>query len=93
MGKGAKLPNAKPNTSLKGNATNTGLEALHSKRDSCHKAKNPDITEIKKNNRAIRDMEKKASRNVKLKRSSKKAIILAIKGLNKASNAKGKAPK
>ncbi|KAH0592184.1 hypothetical protein MHUMG1_10040 [Metarhizium humberi] len=87
--KGAKKPNTKGNATT----TNAGLEALRSKRDSCHKAENPDLIEIKKNNRAIRDMEKKAAKKGKLKRSSEEAVTLAMKGPNKASNAKGKAAK
>ncbi|KID85441.1 hypothetical protein MGU_07303 [Metarhizium guizhouense ARSEF 977] len=89
------LTDGVPNGVTQGNATTTdgGLEALRSKRDTCRKAENPDLTEIKKNNRAMRDLEKKASKKAKLKRSTEEAVTLATKGADKASKAKGKAAK
>ncbi|EXV06183.1 hypothetical protein X797_000900 [Metarhizium robertsii] len=81
----------KPNTM--GNAAINRLEALRNRRDACLKAKNPNSAEIKEVIKIIRNLEKKASKNAELKRSTKEAIRLATKGANTASKAEAKEAK
>ncbi|KAK9444961.1 hypothetical protein VB005_01421 [Metarhizium brunneum] len=64
MTKGGKLPNAKPNTKDRNNATtDNNFKALYSIRDDNHKTGNTNWWETRESNQAIRDLEKSASNN------------------------------
>ncbi|KID60570.1 hypothetical protein MAN_09705, partial [Metarhizium hybridum] len=62
MTKGGKLPNAKPKTKDRNNATtDNNFKALYSIRDNNHKTGNTNCRETRVSNQATRDLEKSAS--------------------------------